>query len=268
MDNGKTPTYFYVVKAEDLLALNYLPAEHPHPDRIEWINRATDRQLSPSTLEQLLRTYHRCDPSPSVVKLRHTSGVRAIFKTSQDRSTFARVFAEACKREKRDRAFTITAIYTSLKDAEKATTELLAAGLAQESISILWRTGQFVEKELDRVEGHSVSRVLAGVSGGGLAGAALGIAILVLPGVGPVAAAGAVLASAYSSVATASGIIGATGAAMATMLSDADVGKYAANHLEEQLQKGRVFVAVDTRTAGLCDGQLKRLLEQTGGAVV
>ena len=110
--------------------------------------------------------------------------------------------------------------------------------------------------------------MIGSVSAGGLAAAALGTAILVLPGIGPVAVAGALVASAVSSVATASGIIGATGAAMATMLSDRDVEDVASNHLEEQLRRGRIFVSVDMNECGVAKEAVGELLETMGGRLV
>jgi precorrin-4 methylase len=101
-----------------------------------------------------------------------------------------------------------------------------------------------------------------------VAGAALGVAVLVVPGLGPVAAAGAVLASTYSAVATASGIIGATGAAMAVMLSDKDVDTFAENDLERQWHKGRTFLAADMRHSALSAQQVRQLLTEHGGRCV
>ncbi|WP_338243548.1 hypothetical protein [Aurantiacibacter hainanensis] len=259
--------HFFVVKAGDLLALNYLPVEHQSPVGVEWINRGNDRKLSPSTLEQLLRTFHLQDASPSIVALRESSGLRVMFETEGQRAAFAREFEEARRMEKAEREHTVTAIFPDLGAAETAAKELFALEVPEAAISFLWRSNQFTEPFPARA-GHTRSRVLANVTSGGIAGAALGVAILVIPGVGPVAAAGAVLASAYSAVATASGIIGATGAAMATMLSDMDVDGMATNHQEQQLKRGRVFLAVDRRKTEVAEQKIVRVLEQNCGRCV
>lgn len=268
MSEAVSPALCYVVKTEELVALNYLAEDHPRPIKIEWINRATDRHLSPSNLEQLLRTFHRSDPSPSIAELRQTAGVRAIFDREEKRREFALAFEKARDICESERGHLVSAIYETLEAAETATDCLVDAGANRDSISMLWRASAFMQGDFTWPEGHRTRTVMASVTGGGVAGAALGIGILVLPGVGPVAAAGAVLASAYSAVAAAGGIIGATGAAMATMLSDLDVDDYAANHLEVQLKKGRVFLAVDTRSAGLAQEMIVTCLETNGGRIV
>lgn len=261
-------TRFYVVKAEELLALNYLGRQFPRPAGVEWINRATDRPLSPSTIEQLLRTYHRHDPSPSVVELRRTSGMRVIFESDADRDAFARQFAQAKVRERQDREHIVTAVFDNPEIAQKATEQMLAAGVPQDGISLLWRANAFIEDNEKAPEGHSRRAVAVRVAGGGVIGAAMGMAVLMLPGIGSVAVAGAVLASTFSSVATASGIIGATGAALATMRSDYDVEDYARNHLEDQLRRGRIFMAVDLREYRVGRENVERLLEQYRGRIV
>ena len=267
MPEVATAEHFFVVKAEDLLALNFLPEDHQSPLRVEWINRGTDRKLSPSTLEQLLRTFHLRDASPSIVALRESSGLRAIFESESQRAAFARQFEQARSQERAEREHTITAIFPDWDEAEAAAQAIFARDVPETAISFLWRSNRFAEPD-PKPAGYSRSQVLANVTGGGVAGAALGMAILVIPGVGPVAAAGAVLASAYSAVATASGIIGATGAAMATMLSDKDVDRLATNHQEQQLERGRVFLAVDTRQAEVPGKEIAQVLEQNGGRCV
>lgn len=262
------PELCFVIKAEEILALNYLPPRFPRPRKIEWINRATDRQLSPSTLEQLMRTYHREDPSPSVAELKHVAGVRAIFETAADRNAFASLFAEARKREQLEKNNLLTAIFGSMADANKAAERLLQEGVPETALSFLWRANAFLQREMSAPKGHSFGRVASRVTGGGVVGAAVGTAVLLLPGVGQVAVAGGVLLSAYSAVATASGMIGATAAAIGTMLSDLDVDDFCHNHLEEQLQRGRIFLSVDVRETDRGADELTGLLLESGGKVI
>lgn len=258
----------FVIKSDELIALNYLPGSCPAPASVDWIDRGTDRHLSPSRIEQLLRTYHRKEASPGVVKLRENAGIRAHFECEQARNLFARNFADACKREEADRQRFMTAIYLVIADAEQAVKAMVDGGVDRSAIAMLWKANRYIDPDLIASEGHSRGSVNGSLSAGGLAAAALGTAILILPGIGPVAVAGAVVASALSSVATASGIIGATGAAMATMLSDRDVDDVAANHLEEQLRRGRIFVTVDTQACEVMKDKVGRLLETTGGRLV
>ncbi|KLI64395.1 hypothetical protein [Aurantiacibacter marinus] len=268
MGKAEPEIYAYVVKAEELLALNYLPHEHPRPQHVEWINRATDRVMSPSTVEQLLRTLHLTEASASVIQLRETSGVRASFASEHDRNVFAREFHEACKQQKADLEHLVTAIFPSPEVANAVTGELISNGIAKDDISVLWRSPLVPEAGTGQLQGHSRSRVLASVSGGGIAGAAVGVAILFVPGVGPVAAVGAVLASTFPALATVSGIIGATGAAMATMLTDLDVEDFAENHIERQFKQGKAFVAVKIQDNAMPREEIAQLLEQNQGRCI
>lgn len=258
----------FVIKADDLIALNYLDPKSPRPRHVEWIDRGTDRKLSSTRLGSLLRTFHHPDPSPSVVQLRREAGIRAVFASADERGTFARSLSAACQREAEERERLETAVYPSLPQAESAIAFLAASGVPDTNVSLLWRANEFIDGPGAMLPGYSRRRVLAQVSAGGAAGAALGVAVLLIPGVGPVAAAGAVLAATFSSVATASGIIGATGAAMATMLTDADNDNFALNHREDQLKKGRIFLAVDTQGLMLAREMVRRLFLESGGVPI
>ncbi len=263
-----TSGIFFVVKSDDLVALNYLPRIYPSPSAIEWIDRGTNRKLSPTRLDQLFRTYHRQDPSPGILKLRSVAGIRLSFEKEAQRAEFAALFEKARQRQRADRARFLTAIYSSMDFAESASDALVTKGVPQEAIAMMWHVNRFLDADFIPPAGHRKRRVFAGVSAGGVAAAALGTAILLIPGVGPVAATGAVLASTYSSVATACGIIGATCAAMANMLTDKDVEEIAVNYLEEQLRRGRVFLSVDHEGCDLSAQAIGELMETNGGRLV
>ena len=66
----------FVIKAEELVALNYLDRNHPRPRKLEWINRGTNQPLRRSSIEMLLRTLFREVETPSVVKLHQSAGLR------------------------------------------------------------------------------------------------------------------------------------------------------------------------------------------------
>ena len=93
----------------------------------------------------------------------------------------------------------------------------------------------------------------------------LGVGILLVPGVGPVAAAGAIAASALSSVASVSGIIGATGGAIAKMLTDHDVDGVSAAQYDTQIKRGKIFVSVDTNADGVDPATVSAIFAQFGG---
>jgi len=100
---------------------------------------------------------------------------------------------------------------------------------------------------------------------GGVAGALLGVAALAIPGVGQLAAAGAIAASAVPTAAGVGAALGATGGAIARMLSEHDVGDYDAAFYEERIQSGDVFVSVDTRRAEGSSEAAQEILQRFGG---
>lgn len=254
----------YVIKAEELPALNYLDPDHPRPLLTEWINRGTDQKMRRTSIDLLLRTLTEDSHSPSVERLHQTSGLRAIFSTERERDAFANAFSGARAQMALRRDYVIATIFEDRTSAERAVAELTAAGIPEESISLLYRAGDFVPDGADP-KGHSVMSVAAAVAGGGIAGALLGIGILVIvPGLGAVAAAGAIAGS-IGSVASLSGVFGATGGAMAKMLTDHDVDGREANYYERQIKRGRVFVSVDTRIAEGQADVVRQILKERGG---
>lgn len=255
----------YVIKAEELPALNYLDPDHPRPLLTEWINRGTDQKMRRTSIDLLLRTLTEDSHSPSVERLHQTSGLRAIFATSRDRDAFANAFAGARAQMALRRDYVIATIFDDMASAERAVAELTGAGIPEDSISLLYRAGDFAPEGSDDPRGHSMMSVAAAVAGGGIAGALLGVGILVMvPGLGAVAAAGAIAGS-VSSVASLSGIFGATGGAMAKMLTDHDVDGREANYYERQIKRGRVFVSVDTRLAAGQTDLVRQILKDRSG---
>ncbi len=255
----------YVIKAEELSALNYLDPDHPRPLLTEWINRGTDQKMRRTSIDLLLRTLTEDSTSPSVVRLHQTSGLRVIFATDKDRDAFATAFAGARTQMALRRDYVIATIFDSVDHAQEAVAALTAAGVPDQSISLMCRAGEFSPDGDKSWRGHSKTSVAAAVAGGGLMGALMGIGMMVIvPGLGAVAAAGAI-ATSLSSVASLSGIFGATGGAIAKMLTDNDVDGREANYYERQIRRGRVFVSVDTRIAPGLTGAVRRILKNNGG---
>ncbi len=256
----------FVIKAEELAALNYLNPDHPRPLVVEWINRGTDQKMRRTTIDLLLRTLWEDVSSPSVQKLHQTSGLRVTFPSAEQRDGFATAFAAARAEMDSREQFSVATIFDDLPSAERAVLELKAAGIPEASISLLCRAGQFPRADNDDWKGHSKLSVAMATAGGGIAGALLGIGIfVVVPGLGAVAAAGAIAGSAIPSFASLSAIFGATGGAMARMLTDHDVDGREANYYERQIRRGRVFVSVDTRIAKGQAGAARRVLLARGG---
>jgi hypothetical protein len=175
----------FVIKAEDLSALNYLDRNHPQPRRLEWINRGTNQPLRRTSIEMLLRTLFREVRTPSVVRLHQSAGLRAIFGSDQERQRFASAFAAACEHELTRKDYLATAVFDDRESAERAVASLKDAGIAEDAISIMWRASRFLDADYRFSDGHSSLSVAGAVAGGGLAGAVFGIAVLFVPGVGP-----------------------------------------------------------------------------------
>lgn len=249
MDRAGAALPAFVIKAEEIAALNHLAADHPPPLLFEWINRGTDQPLRRTTVDMLLRTLSQGHHSPSVARLHQSAGLRFVFPNAAERDDFAGAFEAARVEEGRRKNHTLTAIFESREDADRAVCDLIDAGIPKDAISVLWRTGRYADVAGDERKGHGKLSVAASVAGGGIAGALLGVAVIAIPGLGVVAAAGAVAGSTFSSVAAVSAAIGATGGAIARMLSDLDVEGNDAGYLARQIQRGKVFVAIDLRAA-------------------
>ena len=256
---------FYVVKVIEFPALNFLQPDHQRPTSTEWIDRSEDRLLRINTVKQLLRTLYKDDVSPNVADLQNRAGLRLYFPTAGTRDAFAREFRAAASAEAAHRKKYMTTIFPAREDAAETMAALEKAGVAAEAMSLLWQGNQVSASEFDWPAGRSTAQVAGTVAGSGLAGAALGVALLLIPGIGPVAATGTLAASAFTSVATISGVIGATGGAVAEMLDDLDVDDLALNHFEQQLRRGKVFLAIDRSNAPLRDELILALVNEHGG---
>jgi hypothetical protein len=265
MEQDTILTPAFVIKAEELPALNYLPNGHPRPRQVEWINRGTDQKLRRSSVDMLLRTLFQDETMPSVVRLHQSAGLRATFGSSTERDSFASAFAAARAQNMVGKQHHVTALFDGRENAERAVSELKSAGIPGSAISLLWLAGQFMDDKTRWSEGHSTLSVARAVAGGGVAGAMLGVAVLAVPGVGPVAAVGAIVGSAFSSVAAVSGVIGAAGGAIAKMLSDHDVDGVSATYYQQQVRRGKIFVSVDTRIAKDQDEVVRRVIRLNGG---
>jgi hypothetical protein len=81
----------------------------------------------------------------------------------------------------------------------------------------------------------------------------------------PVAAAGAIAASAVPTAAGIGASAGVTGGAIARMLRDHDVVDRNAEYYEERIERGGIFVSVDARLAGGAAETAKAILERCDG---
>ena len=159
----------------------------------------------------------------------------------------------------------ISAIFDDREQARSAVAELRSSGVPEEAISIVGSPDEDNAGFADENDGASKGSVAGAVAGGGVAGALLGVAALAIPGVGPLAAAGAIAASAVPTAAGVGAAVGATGGAIARMLSDHEIDHEDAAYYEERIERGGVFVSVDTRRAEGLSQTAQEILQRYGG---
>jgi hypothetical protein len=261
-------SFFHVIKPEDLSALDFLTSDHPRPVAVQWINRGTDRPLRKQSIDLLLRTLFSDILSESVVKLHRTSGLRVEFRSETERHRFAREFASAKSIEQRQSTDRITMMYSEQALASAAAEALVESGIPKGAVSILWRAGRFMDADTRWIEGHSLLSVASATAGGSIAGLALGVALIAVPGVGQIAAVGGLAASAASSAPALVGIFGATAAAIGKMLTDPDVEDFARKQFMERRNTSPVFVSVDLSLAQGARTVAGAVMKQSGGRAV
>lgn len=152
---------------------------------------------------------------------------------------------------------TISRLYNHYGDARAAVRALEAAGVPHRDISILasnadnWyskdRGDTYPDRDMDgrddRAEGAATGAGV-GATVGGLAGLLAGLGIVAIPGVGPVVAAGWLVATLTGAVAG-----GATGGVVGA-LTQAGVGKDEADVYAEGLRRGGAVVSARVADAG------------------
>lgn len=88
---------------------------------------------------------------------------------------------------------------------------------------------------------------------------------MAIPGVGPFIAAGAIAGAAIGGAAITGTATGAAAGGLAGLLTDHGVDKDHANHYEDRLNQGGIFVSVDAASAEVSSGRLRDILHDTGG---
>lgn len=152
-------------------------------------------------------------------------------------------------------------IYASREMAENGVERLLSAAFRNEDISVLLQdnvgTKDFAhEKHTKAPEGTTTGVVAGGIIGGAI-GALIGIGVLAIPGVGPLIAAGPVIAAltGVGSGGVVGGIIGA--------LVGMGIPEYEAKRYEGRIKEGGILLSVH------CDNsdwvaKAKEVLRETG----
>jgi len=141
----------------------------------------------------------------------------------------------------------VFAIYATRSDAESAVTALQNFGLPTSDISILAPSNLeeqevATDKSTKAPEGVAVG-VGSGAAVGGALGWLVGIGALVIPGIGPVLAAGPLVA-ALAGIGVGCALGGFTGALIGVGIPENEAKKY-----EERLSKGGILVAAHCETS-------------------
>jgi hypothetical protein len=133
---------------------------------------------------------------------------------------------------------TVSRLYDSYPLAQRAVSELEAAGLPHSNISVVANNSDnwHGRDESNRADGAKTGAEI-GAGLGGAAGLLTGLGLLAIPGVGPVVAAGWLVATAAGVAAGAAtgGLVGA--------LTDAGISKEDANVYSEGVRRGGTLVS-------------------------
>jgi uncharacterized protein (TIGR02271 family) len=162
----------------------------------------------------------------------------------------------------------VSAVFDSHAEAERAVAELRAAGVRDSALSVIARhdSGQGDYGDANTHEAKEKGEgALKGALGGGAVGALLGIAALAIPGVGPLAAAGAIAASAVPEAVALGAGAGALAGGLSGLLAKHGVSEDDARYYEGRINDGGVFVSVDTRDGGISPDRAQGILTRAGG---
>lgn len=158
-----------------------------------------------------------------------------------------------------------SAIFDSHAEAERAVSGLRSAGVADTDLSIIAHHGgttTATSGEGEITDEHH-RNVVRGILGGGALGAGLGVAALAIPGVGPLAAAGAIAASALPEAMAIGAGVGALGGTLNEVLTKHGVSDEDAKYYGGRLKNGGVVVTVSGSSIG--SEEAREILYRNGG---
>ena len=166
----------------------------------------------------------------------------------------------------------VSAVFDSQDEAQRALNELRSAGIDETSISIVGRHGE--QSSSDTIandsgdgdsDGVNGSGAAKGAIGGAVGGALLGVAALAIPGVGPLAAAGAIASGAIPGAAAIGAGAGAVAGGVTGLLTNHGVSDDDARYYEDRLKQGGIFISVDGDKSGVDIEQAREILFRNGG---
>ena len=152
-------------------------------------------------------------------------------------------------------------IYRTRPDAETGVDHLLEAGFRSEDISVLLQdnvgTKDFAHEKHTKAPEGTTAGVVAGGAIGGTLGLLAGIGALAIPGIGPLIAAGPIVATlaGLGSGGAVGGFIGA--------LAGVGIPEFEAKRYEGRIKDGGILLSVHCDNSDWV-GKAKNLLERTG----
>jgi hypothetical protein len=162
----------------------------------------------------------------------------------------------------------VSAVFDDQSEAERAVRELRQLGVSDSALSVIARH-EGVGGDYGGANTHEVKEkgegLIKGALGGAGVGALLGIAALAIPGVGPLAAAGAIAAGAIPEAAAIGAGAGALAGGLTGILTKHGVSEDDARYYEGHINKGGVFVSVDTGDGEIGADQARDILYRYGG---
>ena len=161
-----------------------------------------------------------------------------------------------------------SAVFDSREEAERALSQLRSAGISDDAISIIGRSESGDGSGMtdnDDDDGVNKSGAVKGAIGGAVGGTLLGVAALAIPGVGPLAAAGAIAASAVPEAAAIGAAVGATAGGVSGLLSKEGVDEDDAKYYEGRINEGGYFVGVHADRSNVPLDQAREILYRNGG---
>jgi uncharacterized membrane protein len=159
----------------------------------------------------------------------------------------------------------VSAIFDHHAEAERAVSDLRMQGLTDHDISVIaHHKGTTTARSGDgEVTDEDHRNVLRGILGGGALGAGLGVAALAIPGVGPLAAAGAIAAAVVPEAIGIGAVVGAIGGTLNETLTKHGVSDDDAGYYNDRITHGGVVVTVED--TGIDQESVREVLYRNGG---
>ncbi|MFY8195116.1 MAG: hypothetical protein ACOVKV_08550 [Novosphingobium sp.] len=158
-----------------------------------------------------------------------------------------------------------SAIFDTHAEAERAVSELRSMGLNDSDLSVIAHHGGTTTARSGdgEITDEHHRNVLRGILGGGALGAGLGVAALAIPGVGPLAAAGAIAAAAVPEAIGVGAVLGAIGGTLNETLTKHGISEDDATYYNDRLKDGAVVVTVED--TGVDTASVRDILYRNGG---